>query len=541
MPDRFDYSKLSDAQLEAIAAGQPAAPPAPAPGGFDYSKLSEEELARLAPPEQPAAAPAQAGFITGGPQGSGRELRPASAGESLLRGSTAYGTFNFGDEATAALGAGLYGIAKGVRAVLPGGVPEGALSVGEVRRRILEGERVGNESAAAAHPVYYHGAGLLTSAGLAPGVAEVGALPAAARMAALAKAGAITGGLSGAGLAEGDLLDRVGSGARGAIVGALVAPAVSAGTQALARLSGSAAEGFRRAAGYAASRIAGGIQRDVAKVGGARAFAEAGSEAVERGLVRPWDFLPGADSRMAQRVADFARNSTDEITQALDDVGARVPVAPLKQALIDASDELRVFAEANPGSLSRVDGIIAGLERQADAAGTVSARTLQTAKKVINDITKTWDPFAKSSLAQTLNKAMYGAVAEAQEQAVETASSATGRAAYEAAKRASALAQKLEIFQDSAERRAANALSSVGGLTGQLGATGGILHALQTGDVIGGLGAYVGTRVLTSPRTATIGARAAERIARALPAYAASPLSPLASRGAAQVLVDRLR
>lgn len=526
MPEPKQF--LTDEEMEALSAS--SAPP--------------EFIPDEAPPATvPSAAPSMAGFLDIPPsQAPPRALRPTSAGESLLRGATSYGTFNFGDEIVAGLGAGAYGVAKGIRSLLPGGVPEGALSVAEVRQRMLENERTGNESAAAAHPLYYHGAGLATTAALVPGVGQVKGLSAANRIAALAASGGLTGGLAGAGSSEGSLVDRLRSARTGALIGAAAAPLADAGVRALGALSGTAAEGFRRAAGYAAARIAGGIQRDVGKVGGARAFSEAGNEAVERGLVRPWDFAWGAGVRQEQRIADFASRATDEITQALDQAGARAPVAPIKQALLNASDELRQFADANPGNLSKVDGIIASLEKQADASGTVSARTLQTAKKVIDDFTKTWDPFAKSSLAQNLNKAMYGAIAEAQEQAVETASNATGRTAYEAAKKASALARKLEVFGDSVERREANALAAAGGLPGTLGTLGGVQHGLSTGDLFGGaasaIGGNIAMRLITSPRTATIGLRGAQRLAELAPHYADSPLNPLIARSAAQAIVQ---
>lgn len=510
--------------------------------------LSDEEMAALeqqsAPPEfipdeAPEAQPALAGLAAPAPAGPQRELQPATIPQAAGRGSLAYGSFNFGDEISAGVGAGLYGLAKGVRSILPGGVPEGAPSVGEVYDRILEGERTAYESAAAAHPLAYHGAGIATSALQVPGVAKVGQLSNAARIAQLAATGATTAGLAAAGAQEGGLGERLGHGARGAVYGALLAPAGDAAVRGLGALSGSIAEGAKKAAGYALSRVAGGIQRDVAPAGGIAAFANSGLEGYARGLIRPLDFLPGAAERQAARVADLARQSTDDIVNAIDDAGARIDVGSIKQAFLNASSKLRQFEDANPAALSKMDGIVRGLEKNADAAGTVSARTLQTAKEVIDDWIKTWDPFGKSGLAQGLNRALYGAVREAQESAVEAGSGAAGRAAYETAKRSSSLARTLEGFQDSLARRQGNQLAAVGGLHGAGAGIAGLMQALS-GDPISGLATYGLTRFATSPRTAAIGALAAEKAARALPTYASSALNPILARSAAQAIVAEL-
>lgn len=469
-----------------------------------------------------------------------RALQPVTKAQSAGRGSLAYGSFNFGDEISAGVGAGLYGLAKGVRSILPGGVPEDAPSVGDVYSRILEGERTAYDSAAAAHPAYYHGAGIATSALQVPGVAKLGQLSNAARIAKLAQQGAITAGLASAGASEGGLGERLGQGAQGAVYGALLAPAGDAAVRGLGALSGSIAAGARRLAGNTLSRVAGGIQRDVAAAGGSRGFEEAGREGFERGLIRPWDFLPGAMERQAARVADLARQSTDDIVSAIDDAGARISVQPIKQAFLNASSKLRQFEDANPAALSKMDGIIRGLEKNADASGTVSARTLQTAKETIDDWIKTWDPFGKSGLAQGLHKSLYGAVREAQEIAVEAGAGPAGRAAYETAKKSSSLARTLEGFEDSYARRQGNQLSGVGGLHGAIGLTAGLGQAISSGDPLRGLATYAGMRFLTSPRTAALSALGVERAARALPAYAQSSLNPVLARSAAQAIVASL-
>lgn len=516
---------LTDEEMAALeqqpSAGPPAFIPDEAAAPQPQPELSGIASASQAPPPS-------------------RELQPATKAQSAGRGSLAYGSFNFGDEISAGVGAGLYGLAKGVRSILPGGVPEDAPSVGDVYSRILEGERTAYDSAKSAHPAFYHGAGIATSALQVPGVAKLGQVSNAARIAQLAATGGVTAGLAAAGEQEGGIGDRLGHGARGAVYGALLAPAGDAAVRGLGALSGSIAAGARRVAGNALSRVAGGIQRDVAAAGGSRAFEEAGLEGFQRGLIRPFDYLPGAIERQADRVAGLARQSTDDIVNAIDDAGARISVQPIKQAFLNASSKLRQFEDANPAALSKMDGIIRGLEKNADAAGTVSARTLQTAKEVIDDWIKTWDPFGKSGLAQGLNKSLYGAVREAQEVAVEAGSGTAGRAVYETAKRSSSLAQKLEGFQDSYARRQANALSTVGGLHGALGSMAGIAQAIASGDPLQGLAYYAGTRFLTSPRTAAIGALGAQKAASVLPAYAQSAVNPMLARSAAQAIVASL-
>lgn len=76
-------------------------------------------------------------------------------GESAYRGAVQGATLRFGDEVQAAIGAGYYGVAKGVRSVLPGGVPEGALGVGEVYERLRDQFRAENAAAQAANPITY--------------------------------------------------------------------------------------------------------------------------------------------------------------------------------------------------------------------------------------------------------------------------------------------------------------------------------------------------------------------------------------------------
>jgi len=469
-----------------------------------------------------------------------RELRQTSIPESALRGFTSYGAREFGDEIAAGIGAGLYGAARTVRGLLPGGVPEGSPSMADVFTQILEGERTANESAKSSHPLAYHGTGIAASALQTPGVAGVGSLSAPARIAALAASGGLQGALTGAGAAEGGIIPRLSGAARGGLVGALAAPAGDAAVRGLGKLAGSIASGSEKAAGFALSRVAGGIQRDVGPAGGAAKFAEAGLEGYRRGLIDPTDFLPGAAERQAARVADFAQQSTDDIVNAIDDAGARVDVGQIKQSLLSASSKLRQFEDANPAALSKVDGIIRSLEKQADSSGTVSALTLQTAKEVTDDFVKTWDPFGKSSLAQDLNRAMYGAVREAQEQAVENSGGTAGRAAYEAAKQSSGLARRLESFQDSLSRRQGNQLSGVGGLHGALGGIAGLMQAITTGDPISGLGVYGLTRLATSPRTHALAALGAAKAAQTLPDYAQSALNPLIARSAAQAIVAEL-
>jgi hypothetical protein len=516
-----DLSRYSDAELQAMLAQTRG-------GAGDLSQIPTEKLQAMLPP-QPAA---QAGIAgVGQPAAPGvAPIAPAGGTEAFGRGALQGASLGFGDELAGAIAA--LGVPDARIQY-----PEGA-GFGERYATARDFYRAKNSGAREAYPKTYVG-GQIAGGLAAPGigtVAKVGTLSNGARIAALAGAGATAGGLAGFGNAEGDLGDQLGEAARGAVVGGLVTPALDTAVRAAAVPLAATARGLQQGAGYALSRVAGGIQRDVGPAGGAAAFANAGLDGEAAGLIKPWDVFPGAAERQAARVSDFAQKSTDEITKAIDDAGARIAVAPLKQAILQGTDELRQFADANPAMLGKVDGLLKSLDKNADTSGTISARSLQTAKTVIDDFIATWDPFGKSSLAQGVNKALYGAVKDAQEQAVEAAGSTTGRAAYEAAKKASALAQKLEKFQASAARRQANQLSNVGGLHGVLGGIAG----LASGDPIAGLATYVGTRVLTSPRTAAIGLDAASKLARVAPRYAASPLNPLIARSAAQAMVGSL-
>lgn len=528
MPDSFDYSKLTDAQLQALAGGQPAAP-APAPGGYDYSKLSEADLAKIGAPA--GAQPALAG-ITGTPPPEAPPkptIAPRSGAEALVRGALQGASFGFSDE-LASYPAALIGSDQGTTFDAP--------TYGERRQQALEYFRAKNRGAQQEYPKTYFG-GQLAGGLAAPGasIAKAGQLSNAARIALLARSGAVSGGLAGAGYAEGGAGDTLGNAATGAVLGAAFTPAADTLVRAAAAPVASASGALRRAAGNALSRVAGGIQRDVTPAGGPERFVQAGLEGYERGLIKPWDFFPGAAARQEERVGQLATQSTGEITQALDAVGAKVPAAPLKQALQDASDGLRQFPTANAGPLARVDGLIDDLGKHADGQGNISARVLQSAKSTIDDLISSWDPTRRSSLAQGLNKALYRTIARAQEDAVEASGSLPARAAYQAAKRSSSLAQVLEGFQESAQRRSANQLSSVGGLQGTIG---GLMGAATGGNIFSALAGNAGTRAITSPRTAALVALAASRTARLAPQYAQSALNPLIARSAAQAIVGSL-
>lgn len=497
--------------------------------------LTDEEVAALeqAPqgppefiPDEPSGtpAPAQAGLFSAAPTRPAPSVDPSKVRSPAISGALQSLSFGLVDEGAARLSA-LFGGDPSIGLELP------QETYAERRDAALEYYRNRYKESEAAGPKRYL-AGSLLGGALSPGGAPQ-------TLRGLALSGAVRGGLAGFGASEGDLGESVRDAATGAVVGGIAAPAIKLGVDAVAAPLARTANALREGAGYALSRVAGGIQRDVRPVGGARAFAQAGLQGFEtRGadgqrLINPFDVFPGAAARQEARVADFAARSTDAISNAVDDAGARIPVGPLQQAIQQASAELRQFPSANAGPLARVDGLIDDLGAQADAAGNVTARTLQTAKKTIDDLIKTWDPTGRSSLAQGLQKSIYGAVRDAQEQAVEASAGAGGRAAYESAKQASQLAQRLEQFEASAAARRANQLASVGGLTNKGAGIAGIYQALQ-GDPVSGLALYAGSRVLASPNTYALGGLAASSMARALPRFAASRFNPILARSAAQ-------
>lgn len=530
-----DLSKYTTAELQAmLAQSQPAAP---AVGG-DLSQVPTEQLQAMLPPATPEAtpAPAQAGILGTGPEAAPKPtIAPRSAGEALGRGILQGASFGFGDELSGGIGA-LIGSDPAL------GQTFDAPTLGGRYQQARDFYRAKNRGAQEAYGKTYLGGQLLGGIAAPGGLAARGAtgLTGAARIAYLAKLGGATGALAGAGAAEGDFGDTLGSALRGGVTGAILSPLADAGTRALAAPVAKLASGLRTGAGYALSRVAGGIQRDVSPTGGPAAFSRAGLQGYDEGLIRPWDFLPEPMSRQSARVAAYAKQSTDDIVTAIDNAGARVQVAPLQQALQAASADLRQFPSANGAPLARVDGLIDDLGNLSDPAGTVSARTLQTAKKTIDNLISTWDPTRQSKLAQDLNKALYRSVADAQEQAVGASGTAASVAAYQAAKKSSSLAQNLERFQQSFEARRANQLANVGGLHGALGGIAGLQHFFASGDPLAAAATYVGTRALTSPRTAALGMLGASKLARLAPQYAASELNPLIARSAAQAIVSSL-
>ena len=82
----------------------------------------------------------------------GEDPNAPGLAESAARGAADVGTFGLAPAAYAAGGAGAYGLAKGVRSLLPGGVPEDAPSVGDVYEQ-LRSEYAGRDEAS--DPVAY--------------------------------------------------------------------------------------------------------------------------------------------------------------------------------------------------------------------------------------------------------------------------------------------------------------------------------------------------------------------------------------------------
>lgn len=222
-------------------------------------------------PSAPAAAPArspQAGLARMVGVGGPKEGPPV--GEAVARGaarSTMLGTW--ADEAYGAGGAAAYGLAKGVRSLLPGGVPEGAPDVADVYEQLRSKYNEGDE---AADPVGFGvgmGGGILAQGGAqllkslpamvksAPRALEaLGTAGGRAAAGAAAGKGAISAGalgaVGGAGAAEPG--ERLEGAAKGAAVGAgLGAP--------LAGFAGAAGAGLADDAD--AARRAAGAARDI--------------------------------------------------------------------------------------------------------------------------------------------------------------------------------------------------------------------------------------------------------------------------------------
>jgi len=167
----MDYSKLSDATLKALHNGAP----------IDYSALSDEELKALhSGPSTPKAEPVKE---------TEPEIEPISKTESGLRGAAQGATFGFADELT--------GGGESFMDLLGGDT-----SMVDNYKKHRDESRSNYKQAEEENPLTYLAGNL--AGGLAvpvPGVA------AAKGIGALAKQGAIAGGLFGLGTSEADLTD----------------------------------------------------------------------------------------------------------------------------------------------------------------------------------------------------------------------------------------------------------------------------------------------------------------------------------------------
>lgn len=458
-----------------------------------YDPATEALLDEYDPSVEAAAAePA----VEGIPDPSGIE-RTESAARGALQGAS----FGLGDEGAA------------VFAALMGGDPLlGVKFDGETfADRYKQAEtyfRARNAAAKEAAPGTYLG-GELVGGAVAPGGMAIKAaskVKGLAKVGQLAKSGAKSGAVAGFGYSESDHpVEAFGSTLGGGVVGALANPAV-AGLGALATVPLKAmGKATRRAADAALLRMSGAQKADLRAVGGIERGLSAAREGLEEGLLKPWDVLPGTMTRQAERVTEYANRATDSIVSALDEAGATVPVGPLRQVLQDAATHAGQMPRTRAPALRMIENVIADIDDMAGSSGQVSARHLQVAKEAIDEMISTWDPSARSKMAQNLARSLYGAVRQAQEEAVASAPSGLGLGAYQAAKRSSQLARVLETFQQSFEKRRANQLSPVGGLPGSGGAIAGLMQAFGHGDPLSGLAIFGGTQAALSPRVQALG------------------------------------
>jgi len=167
----MDYSKLSDATLKALHNGEP----------IDYSALSDEELKALhSGPSTPKAEPVKE---------TEPEIEPISKTESGLRGAAQGATFGFADELT--------GGGESFMDLLGGDT-----SMVDNYKKHRDESRSNYKQAEEENPLTYLAGNL--AGGLAVPVPGAGS---ATGVAALAKQGAIAGGLFGLGTSEADLTD----------------------------------------------------------------------------------------------------------------------------------------------------------------------------------------------------------------------------------------------------------------------------------------------------------------------------------------------
>lgn len=165
------------------------------------------------------------------------EAAPApdvSRAESAYRGAVQGASLNFGDEVSAAIGAGAYGVAKGVRAVLPGGVPEDSPGVVEVYRSIRDQLRAENAEAQQANPGTYLASEIVGGVASPVPFGKGRALVQGAKI-----GGAFAAGGSEADLTQGEVGEFAQDVATGAATGAVVAKGAEAVLRGGSRLLGS--------------------------------------------------------------------------------------------------------------------------------------------------------------------------------------------------------------------------------------------------------------------------------------------------------------
>lgn len=504
------------------------------PPEFDPNQPFEEvppESSSAAPefdPNQPfEEVPAEAAAPAAAEPTSARDPNGQSQGRAALRGALQGASFGFADE-----GAALVGALMGGDPLL--GADFSAPTIGERYAKARDYYRARNEAAEDAFPKTYLGSEFVGGM-VAPGAKAAGAVSKLAsrgeRVAKLGKIGAATGGATALGHAEGDAEDQVGATVAGTLLGGVGTPALNEGARALAAPFTRLAQSLRRSLGPALSRVAGGSKANMRSVGGPERYAEAGLQGEAEGLINPWDVLPGRMGRQEARVAEYADKAFNDITQAIDDVGARVKVGPLAQALQGVASGMSQFPKTASSKLSGIANLVDDLMAAADPAGTVDGRTLQTAKRIIDDMISTWDPSARSKMAQDISKGLYHAVMEAQEQAVAAAPQGAGQAAYQTAKQASALAQRLEQFQAGFRaREGGNKLANLGGLENVIPLAFGIQQGFETGEWDRGLGAFLATRAITHPNQSALRLKLLSGAA-GLPGRAAnSQMTPLIAR-----------
>lgn len=319
---------------------------------------------------------------------------------------------------------------------------------------------------------------------------------------------------------------------------------------ALAPALGRGAAAADRAAGTQFAKAAAdtrGSSRQIKRaVGGPRALQEAGTEGVERGLIRPIkDQLPGGAEDARRRVFEELERSGKGIEKSLkaaDQLGFGPKPEELKGRILEATKKVWDLPEIHSAKVAELQK----LEREIDAAakannGIVPPTKLQDLKEATDEMIRAWDPTPgrKVSPTEKMRQDVYGVFKQAQEDAAGQVPGALE--AYKKEKRSYEIAKDIKTLHGFADARtgdfdmSSRLTQGAGGLGFLLGGPVVAAKAYATGKAIQGL---------TSPTSIGLGMQGAGSVGRFAKGLVESPSGPVGIRALLQAILagqDRSR